>query len=80
MSYKRDVEDGRDFWRDQQAKAAEAEEYERTARPPMLRAKLRKLLAETLEAQKGSDSGKIRDLQLQVLSVRRELKKYTQNP
>jgi len=80
MSYRRDVEETRDFWKDQQAKAAEAEEYERTARPPMLRAKLKKLLEETNEAQKGSDSARVRDLQQQVLSVRRELKKYTQNP
>jgi len=77
MSYKRDVEETRDFWKDQQAKAAEADAYEREARPPMLRAKLKGLLAEANAAQLANDSDKVKSLQQQVLSVRRELKKYT---
>jgi len=76
MSYKRDSQDLHDFWKDQQAKADEAFEYEKQARPPMLRAKLRKLLADTNETQKSGDTARVKQLQQEVLSVRNELKKY----
>ena len=76
MSYKRDVQESNDFWKDQQAKAAEAFEYEKQTRPPMLRAKLRKLLADTNDAHNSGNAARVRELQQQVLSIRNELKKY----
>ena len=76
MSYKRDSQELNDFWKDQQAKAAEAFEYEKQARPPMLRQKLSRLVREANEAQLAGQTDRVKSLQQEILSTRNELKRY----